>query len=194
MSKLNNFQSIKDIINGIKKVMANNETQPVQDTEIVYLENPENALELNKNKYNPYSILSDIDNTLRSIIEQTTHQYNITSNITTSTCDSSELKSMNLTENSSLIQENESTTQHVTNFSLISEENITATTEEVKKLINQIHKPQKTVNHSNITIEELVINIIKPELSLWLNKNLYKLVKSIIEKEISQLVNNSKSQ
>ncbi|KJV69506.1 DUF2497 domain-containing protein [Candidatus Neoehrlichia procyonis] len=202
-----NFLSIKDIINGIKKIMASSDKQIEQNTEIIHLENPENVLELNKHNFDPYSILSSIDNTLRSIIEQTTNQHNIKSNTTAidaSTYDNNSsinnpsefLKSMNLTENSSLtIQENASKTQHdITNFSLISEKNITTTTEEIKKLINQIHKSQKPVNNSNITIEELIINILKPELSKWLNKNLHKLVKNIIEKEISQLINNARSQ
>ncbi|WP_395877719.1 DUF2497 domain-containing protein [Ehrlichia muris] len=77
---------------------------------------------------------------------------------------------------------------------LVSPENIVANSEEIKKLITQIHhhtKPQNISNDKSPTIEELVIKMLKPELSTWLNNNLQKLVKEIVEKEIKHIIKES---
>lgn len=49
---------------------------------------------------------------------------------------------------------------------------------------------RNTLNKSR-TLEELVIEMIKPELKEWLNDNLPTLVKSLVEKEIKKLIPNS---
>ena len=53
-----------------------------------------------------------------------------------------------------------------------------------KKLDNNI--PSKNA------LEELVVEMLKPELKLWLDKNLPLLVKELVEIEIKKLVQNSK--
>lgn len=45
---------------------------------------------------------------------------------------------------------------------------------------------------SKNALEELVIEMLKPELKLWLDKNLPLLVKELVECEIKKLVQNSK--
>ena len=78
---------------------------------------------------------------------------------------------------------------------LLSPENIVASSEEIKKLITQIHHYTETPNITNEqkspTIEELVTNMLKPELSIWLNNNLQKIVKDIVEKEIKHIIKKS---
>ena len=93
----------------------------------------------------------------------------------------SEIKGIH--QQNSLIREN-----------LVSPENIVANSEEIKKLITQIHhytKPPNISNNKSPTIEELVIKMLKPELSTWLNNNLQKLVKEIVEKEIKHIIKKS---
>ncbi|MBA8666889.1 DUF2497 domain-containing protein [Holosporaceae bacterium 'Namur'] len=41
---------------------------------------------------------------------------------------------------------------------------------------------------SGVTLEDLVIELLKPELSEWLNRNLPNIVKSIVEKEVKKLI------
>ena len=45
---------------------------------------------------------------------------------------------------------------------------------------------------SKNTLEELVIEMLKPELKTWLDKNLPSLVKELVESEIKKLVQNSR--
>lgn len=45
---------------------------------------------------------------------------------------------------------------------------------------------------SKNALEELVIEMLKPELKTWLDKNLPSLVKELVESEIKKLVQNSK--
>lgn len=65
--------------------------------------------------------------------------------------------------------------------------------EEIKALFRetqcelQKHRQQQQ-NKPNLTVEELVISLLKPELSEWLNKHLYKLVKEVVEKEIKNII------
>ncbi len=42
--------------------------------------------------------------------------------------------------------------------------------------------------NNTITLEDFIINIIKPELTDWLNLNLEKVVKEVIEKEIQKIL------
>ncbi|BDU60304.1 hypothetical protein FLA4_07140 [Candidatus Rickettsia kotlanii] len=53
-----------------------------------------------------------------------------------------------------------------------------------KKLNNNIS--------SKNALEELVVGMLKPELKVWLDKNLPVLVKELVEVEIKKLVQNSK--
>ena len=75
--------------------------------------------------------------------------------------------------------------------SLLSPESVFASSEEIKKLITQIHHyaaPPNTTQDKSSTIEELVTSILKPELSAWLNNNLHKIVQDVVEQEIKHIV------
>lgn len=48
-------------------------------------------------------------------------------------------------------------------------------------------KNTKTENIRNASLEELVVNIIKPEISSWLRGNLPNIVRQIVQKEIEKL-------
>lgn len=59
----------------------------------------------------------------------------------------------------------------------------------LKNLVNSIPKPkvETMLMRSGSTLEDLVVESLKPELSEWLNKNLPTLVQSLVEKEIRKL-------
>ncbi|WP_225416104.1 DUF2497 domain-containing protein [Wolbachia endosymbiont of Brugia malayi] len=64
--------------------------------------------------------------------------------------------------------------------------------EEIKKLLEKMqnelqHEQQKK---SNLTVEELVISLLKPQLPEWLNNYLHTLVKEVVEKELKDIINN----
>ncbi len=77
------------------------------------------------------------------------------------------------------------------NDSLISKENIDASSAEIQHLVEEVYKSHRSSNGYNLTIEELAINLLKPELSKWLNNHLHNLVKEIVEKEIKHITSNS---
>jgi len=60
----------------------------------------------------------------------------------------------------------------------------------LKNLVNSIPKPKvdSLLMRSGSTLEDLVVESLKPELSEWLNKNLPTLVQSLVEKEIRKLI------
>lgn len=88
------------------------------------------------------------------------------------------------------IQINNSKASHQVqnNEHLILKENM----EEIKTLLEKMqselrHKQQK---RADLTVEELVVSLLKPRLSEWLNKYLHALVKEVVEKELKDIINN----
>ncbi|OCA06955.1 PopZ family protein [Wolbachia endosymbiont of Trichogramma pretiosum] len=78
--------------------------------------------------------------------------------------------------------------QEQSNEHLVLKENM----EEIKTLLEKMqrelrHKQQK---RADLTVEELVVSLLKPQLSEWLNKYLHVLVKEVVEKELKDIINN----
>lgn len=78
--------------------------------------------------------------------------------------------------------------QEQSNEHLVLKENM----EEIKTLLEKMqselrHKQQK---RADLTVEELVVSLLKPQLSEWLNKYLHALVKEVVEKELKDIINN----
>lgn len=72
---------------------------------------------------------------------------------------------------------------------LISEKSAIEASNSFKNLTEKAKIASKEVKkEKNLTIEELVIAMIKPLLKEWLDTNLPSLVKNIIEKEIKRLI------
>ncbi|QGR02848.1 DUF2497 domain-containing protein [Ehrlichia ruminantium] len=233
MSDTNNFQSLKDVIANIRKVMSSNDATDViteqQDAnnEILDLEDPENVVELN-NIQCARNTLSGINQTFQAMadfsatvpispVAQISIKPDIEVAVTKEKIYPDQLSSINQfisIEQSS--QERRLTTKHTLSDglskiegtttsseikeihhknSLLSPESVFASSEEIKKLITQIHHytapPSVTTQNKSPTIEELVINILKPELSSWLNNNLQKIVQDIVEQEIKHIVKKS---
>ncbi|WP_265024893.1 PopZ family protein [Wolbachia endosymbiont (group B) of Protocalliphora azurea] len=77
--------------------------------------------------------------------------------------------------------------QEQSNEHLVLKENM----EEIKTLLEKMqselrHKQQK---RADLTVEELVVSLLKPQLSEWLNKYLHALVKEVVEKELKDIIN-----
>lgn len=95
----------------------------------------------------------------------------------------------NIKMNNSAVSSSDLQTQN--NDHLILKENM----EEIKALLGKMqselqhHQQQKK---PNLTVEELVTFLLKPQLSDWLNQNLSKLVKEVVEKELKDIINSNK--
>ena len=74
--------------------------------------------------------------------------------------------------------------------SLLADNVVATSTQALKNLVNNIPKPKvdSLLMRSGSTLEDLVVESLKPELSEWLNKNLPTLVQSLVEKEIRKLI------
>ncbi len=74
--------------------------------------------------------------------------------------------------------------------SLLADNAAEASANALKNLVNSIPKPkvESMLMRSGSTLEDLVVESLKPELSEWLNKNLPTLVQSLVEKEIRKLI------
>lgn len=73
---------------------------------------------------------------------------------------------------------------------LISKQAAAASTKALTALLHNLPKPKVDTPsfQSGMTLEELVVEALKPELSAWLDKNLPTLVTHIVEKEIRKLL------
>lgn len=73
-------------------------------------------------------------------------------------------------------------------------------TKSAEKVNNILKNFTSTIKDKNLdnnvssknALEELVIEMLKPELKTWLDKNLPSLVKELVESEIKKLVQNSR--
>ena len=76
--------------------------------------------------------------------------------------------------------------------SLLSEQVAVKSMEKLKSLVEQLEpKPNRADSPSfraGVTLEDLVMEAMKPEISKWLNDNLPQLVSSIVEKEIKKII------
>ncbi|TVS92811.1 DUF2497 domain-containing protein, partial [Wolbachia pipientis] len=105
-------------------------------------------------------------------------------------CNSEEKKDIYLYDNIQMSNNKASNSglQVQNNEHLILKENM----EEIKTLLEKMqselrHKQQK---RADLTVEELVVSLLKPQLSEWLNKYLHALVKEVVEKELKDIINN----
>lgn len=166
-------QSVKDILEDIKKAIsgknASGDKAEVmdEDDDVLCLEEeyPEDIEE----KEN-----SEEENNCQS--EKMNNQFN-----------SYNLEEKNLYDNIQM-SSNEVSHQEQNNEHLVLKENM----EEIKTLLEKMqselrHKQQK---RADLTVEELVVSLLKPQLSEWLNKYLHALVKEVVEKELKDIINN----
>ncbi len=72
---------------------------------------------------------------------------------------------------------------------LISERSAEDTSNTIKSFMKSVSRPASDgLGYKNNTVEELIIQMIKPYLKDWLDKNLPTIVKQIVEKEIHKLI------
>jgi cell pole-organizing protein PopZ len=78
--------------------------------------------------------------------------------------------------------------------SLLSDSSLSASRDAIRSLFTNMHKTADGPGfRSGLTLEDLVVELLKPELSSWLNQHLPGLVKQIVEKEIKKLIPHDES-
>ncbi|WP_353288021.1 PopZ family protein [Wolbachia endosymbiont (group B) of Gerris lacustris] len=168
-------QSVKDILEDIKKAISGKNPSGDraeiidEDNEVLCLEEeyPEDIEEKENSEEENNCQSEKMNNQFNS------HSYN------------SEEKNL---YNNIQMSSNKVSYQEQSNEHLVLKENM----EEIKTLLEKMqselrHKQQK---RADLTVEELVVSLLKPQLSEWLNKYLHALVKEVVEKELKDIINN----
>ncbi|GHM58298.1 MAG: hypothetical protein sL5_04370 [Candidatus Mesenet longicola] len=73
------------------------------------------------------------------------------------------------------------------NRSLLSKENIDATSAEIQHLVEKVRQTRELPKVYSLTLEELAIKLLEPQLKEWLNNHLHNLIKEIVEREIKYI-------
>jgi cell pole-organizing protein PopZ len=178
MSDEQNNQSVKDILEDIKKAISSSDKNDDvveiddEDNDILHLDEEylQNDEESNKKDNQP---LQDQNKKVNYNDVQLDQSFKV----------EKEIKSYN---QSNMLHKTQSDVIQSDNH-LILEENMEEIKILLKKMQNELQQKQQTT--PNLTIEELVMSLLKPGLSEWLNKNLYKLVREVVEKELKDIVN-----
>ncbi|WP_341821443.1 DUF2497 domain-containing protein [Wolbachia endosymbiont (group A) of Myopa testacea] len=183
-------QSVKDILEDIKKAIsgknASNDKAEIKDEndDVLCLEEeyPEDMEEDGKKENGKEENIDNDDQSEEMACNNNQfdgHSYNL-----------EEKKDIYLYDNIQMSNNKASNRglQAQNNDHLILKENM----EEIKALLGKMqnelqHKQQK---RANLTVEELVTSLLKPQLSEWLNKYLHALVKEVVEKELKDIINN----
>ena len=78
----------------------------------------------------------------------------------------------------------------VSSAKLVSEESAQKSVEVIKTFMKKIEKPVSDglSFRSGTTVEQLIVEILKPKLSEWLDNNLSNIVSRIVEKEVRKLI------
>ncbi len=183
-------QSVKDILEDIKKAIsgknASNDKAEIKDEndDVLYLEE-EYPEEIEEDGKKENSEKEDIDNDDQgeemacNSNQFNGHSYN-----------SEEKKDIYLYDNIQTSNKKVSNSgfQAKNNVHLVLKENMEEINALFGKMQNELqHKQQKK---ANLTVEELVTSLLKPQLSEWLNKYLHALVKEVVEKELKDIINN----
>jgi cell pole-organizing protein PopZ len=76
------------------------------------------------------------------------------------------------------------------NTSLLSEKSASDSIEAFRVLVKKTSRPisDSPTFRSGNTVEDLIIELIKPQLSAWLDANLPSIVKHVVEKEVQKLI------
>ncbi|WP_041651124.1 DUF2497 domain-containing protein [Anaplasma centrale] len=191
MSGPSSLQSIRDVVASIRRVILS-DSQAHDD--VMYLENPENLDVVHCKKEAP-SVSGSVGVT--QSVGRVRHSKNFCS-VEREVQQRQISCSMELTESSSLASFAGGAAPDVAvdEDTLLSRENIEAATKEIKKLVDAAmvtegHAaagPVEDGNSGGLTVEELALSALRPQLSDWLNKNLPGLVREIVEREIGKLI------
>lgn len=170
---MSDSQSVKDILEDIKKGISG-KSASVDKAEVIDEDDDVLCLEEEYPEDIEEKENSEEENHCRS--EKMNNQFN-----------SYNSEEKNLYDNIRM-SNNKVSYQEQSNEHLVLKENM----EEIKTLLEKMqselrHKQQK---RADLTVEELVVSLLKPQLSEWLNKYLHALVKELVEKELKDIINN----
>ncbi|MGL9718334.1 MAG: DUF2497 domain-containing protein [Wolbachia sp.] len=185
MNDEQNNQSVKNILEDIKKAISgknigDDKVEEKEDDDVLYLEEEflEDPEEDSGERDNEKKDTNNDDQSEEIVFNNTklnSHGYDL------------EKEKDVLLQHNIHISNNTSDSQVQSNDHLVLKENM----KEIKELLGKMqselqHKQQKK---TNLTVEELVTSLLKPQLSQWLNKYLYTLVKEVVEKELKDIIN-----
>ncbi|MCU7611790.1 DUF2497 domain-containing protein [Anaplasma capra] len=187
MSNSGGIQSVKDVVASIRRVILSDAEQD----DVMCLENPENLDAASSARESP-SVSGSLD--ITQSIGRVRHSKNFCGSVEREIQQRQISCSMELTKSSSTASFSEGDpTQDES--ALLSRENIAAATQEIKKLVDAAMSVESTVtgplaedSSRGQTVEELALSVLRPQLSEWLNQNLQRLVREVVEREISKLV------
>jgi cell pole-organizing protein PopZ len=95
-------------------------------------------------------------------------------------------------ENKAAAKVNEAITDNVDdkNLGLLSEESAITSAKAFRTLVKALSKPTSDgfAFRSGATVEDLVVEVLRPYLKEWMDKNLPTIVKHLVEKEIKKLI------
>ncbi|NSX83252.1 DUF2497 domain-containing protein [Wolbachia endosymbiont of Atemnus politus] len=190
MNDEQNNQSVKDILEDIKKAIsgknANDDKMKIEekeDDDVLYLEEEylEDSEEDSK-KQDKEDINNNDDRSEEMVFDNTKlngHSHDLEKEKDVLLQRNTQISSNRVDNSSSQAQNNDH---------LVLKENMKEIKELLEKMQNELqHKQQKK---ANLTVEELVTSLLKPQLSEWLNKYLHTLVKEVVEKELKGIINN----
>ncbi|AWW50829.1 DUF2497 domain-containing protein [Wolbachia endosymbiont of Folsomia candida] len=191
MSDEQGNQSVKDILEDIKKAISGKNTGDEEELDdanedLLYLE--DEYLEDTEEESDEEDSEEEDDN-------NDPHNegaiFNNHQRLSSNSHNNLEEKKEVFSHNNIKMSSSNSGLQPQNNDHLILKENM----QEIKTLLGKMQSElqhQQQQKRPNLTIEELVTSLLKPQLSEWLNQHLYKLVKEVVEKELKDIINNNK--
>ncbi len=192
--------SMEDILNSIRGVISGDDDAGEDDdilelTEVIEDEDYANTNEA-KDPYLEKSILDDIDEALGSTKQNT--EDTSSKNINTANNQSISLNhhQKNIQGDSvgdNNIRKADSINENPLDIkpqTLLNEETIKESSTSLKTLVNSLNdkNTDSIYTRRGTSLEDLVMEAMKPFLAEWLNKNLAVIVKKIVEKEVKRLI------
>lgn len=83
-------------------------------------------------------------------------------------------------------------TSALENKGLLSEQVVAKVSKSFKHLVEKVEQASSSKSVKDMSIEEVVVGMLRPQLKEWLDENLPSLVNKLVEKEIRHLVISSK--
>ncbi|MFK8039811.1 MAG: DUF2497 domain-containing protein [Rickettsiaceae bacterium] len=174
------LKSIKTIIDKRKKNIADADNN----------EKDKQSKNSNISELEPFQTKSDNHDTSKFLYQNEGSYYD---NVETSNKNDKNTKAPDVLELTQLVSDDNK--YYSNDEALISNKSATDTVNTLKKFTNKVKSievNQYQRKDSSSSIEEFMIELIRPQLKKWLDQNLPSLVEELVEKEIKKLIPNDK--
>ncbi len=192
-TKIKHEPSMEEILQTIRKVVSQDMSE--EKIENIKNENEEDILELTQEIQEDGSVVevqkkqSDIIDEIDSVLENAGAEKNVYDETKEEkTVEPSIQEAPKVEEEVKIVAKAEAANTNTEH--LISEKTAEISRAAIQNLINTASKPLSDglSFRSGMTVEELIIEAIRPQLSGWLDKNLPGIVQNIVEKEIKHIL------